>query len=178
MALALRSVCRFKASPIISNIARLSTSSAIPQSLKCPITVSAKQNHLLSSQIQMSPLISRTISVSAPLQSATGKHSTLWTAERAVSAGLLAVVPAAIAFPSQPLDVILAVSMVMHAHWGLEAVVTDYVRPILFGNVVPKIAHILLLGLSSATLAGLIYFIYNDIGIGKAVRKLWAIKAQ
>ncbi len=102
----------------------------------------------------------------------------MWTAERVFSAGLLAIVPAAIAFPSQPLDVILAVSMVMHAHWGLEAVVTDYVRPILFGNVVPKLAHILLLAFSSATLAGLLYFIYNDIGIGKAVRKLWAVKGQ
>lgn len=116
--------------------------------------------------------------MSAPLQSAAGKHSTLWTVERAVSAGLLAIVPAAIAFPSQPLDVILAVSMVMHAHWGLEAVVTDYVRPILFGNLVPKIAHIALLVFSVGTLAGLLYFIFNDIGIGKAVRKFWAVKAQ
>lgn len=95
-----------------------------------------------------------------------------------MSAGLLAVVPAAIAFPSQPLDVILAVSMVMHAHWGLEAVVTDYVRPILFGSFVPKLAHILLLVFSVGTLSGLLYFIFNDIGIGKAVRKLWAIKGQ
>lgn len=129
-------------------------------------------------EIHFKKQISRTISVSAPLQSAAGKHSTLWTAERAVSAGLLAIVPAAIAFPSQGLDTILAVSMVMHAHWGLEAVVTDYVRPILFGNFVPKLAHFLLLAFSATTLAGLIYFIYNDIGIGKAIRKFWAVKSQ
>lgn len=116
--------------------------------------------------------------MSAPLQSATGKHSTLWTAERVFSAGLLAIVPAAIAFPSQPLDVILAVTMVMHAHWGLEAIVTDYVRPIMFGSLVPKLAHILLLVFSAGTLAGLCYFIFNDIGIGKAVRKFWAVKGQ
>jgi len=178
MALALRSVCRFQASPLFSNIARLSTTSAVPQLIKCPTTNYSKPNLMLSSNVQMSPLISRTISLSAPRLSASGKHSTLWTAERAVSVGLLAIVPAAIAFPSQPLDAVLAVSMVMHAHWGLEAVVTDYVRPILFGSFVPKLAHILLLVFSSATLAGLFYFIANDIGIGKAIRKFWAVKAQ
>ncbi|KAJ6637583.1 Succinate dehydrogenase [ubiquinone] cytochrome b small subunit, mitochondrial [Pseudolycoriella hygida] len=178
MALALRNVCRIKASPIISNIARLSTSSAVPQLISSPASNCTKQNVLLSSHFQMSPSITRTISVSAPRFSALGKHSTLWTAERAVSAGLLAVVPAAIAFPSQPLDIILAVSMVMHSHWGLEAVVTDYVRPVLFGNFVPKLAHILLFVFSSATMAGLLYFIFNDIGIGKAVRKLWSVKSQ
>lgn len=55
---------------------------------------------------------------------------------------------------------------------------TDYVRPILFGNVVPKVAHGILLLLSMATLGGLLYFVYNDIGIAKGIRKLWAIKGQ
>lgn len=64
----------------------------------------------------------------------------------------------------------------MHAHWGLEAIVVDYVRPVLVGNVVPKIAHGLLILFSAATLAGLVYFIQNDIGIGQAVQRLWAIK--
>lgn len=65
----------------------------------------------------------------------------------------------------------------MHAHWGLEAIVVDYVRPVLFGNVVPKITHGLLILFSAATLGGLLYFIYSDIGIGKAIRKLWAVKS-
>lgn len=64
----------------------------------------------------------------------------------------------------------------MHAHWGLEAIVVDYVRPVLVGNAVPKVAHGLLILFSAATLAGLIYFIQNDIGIGQAVQKLWAIQ--
>lgn len=122
------------------------------------------------------------LSVSSPKLSsdaagAPGHHSTLWTVERVLSGALLVSLPAAIAFPSQPLDYILAVSMVMHAHWGLEAIVVDYVRPVLFGNVVPKLAHALLILFSAATLGGLLYFIYNDIGIGKAVRKLWAVKS-
>lgn len=93
-----------------------------------------------------------------------------------LSAGLLLALPACIAFPSQPLDLIVAVTTVMHAHWGLEAIVVDYVRPILVGNVVPKLAHALLIVFSAVTLGGLVYFIQNDVGIGRAVRKIWAIK--
>lgn len=121
----------------------------------------------------------RSISVSAPKYSAaSGTHSTLWTVERALSAGLLAILPAAIIWPSQPLDALLAVSIVMHAHWGLEAIVVDYVRAVLFGNFIPKLAHGLLILFSAATLAGLFYFIYNDIGLGRAVRKIWAVKSE
>lgn len=95
-----------------------------------------------------------------------------------MSAGLLFALPAAIAFPSQPLDYVVAISTVMHAHWGLEACVVDYARPIIVGNVVPKLAHFLLIAFSAATLGGLVYFIQNDVGIGNAVRQLWAIKAK
>lgn len=119
------------------------------------------------------------MTVTAPrLSAASGHHDKLWTVERFLSAGLLGIVPAAVMFPSQTLDGLLAVSMVMHSHWGLEAIITDYVRPILFGHLVPKLAHGLLIVFSAATLAGLFYFIYNDVGIGKAVRKLWEIKGQ
>lgn len=117
--------------------------------------------------------------MSVPKMSAAGgSHTTLWTAERAVSVVLLGLVPAAIACPSQALDTLLAVSIVMHGHWGLEACVTDYVRPVIFGEFIPKVAHILLLAVSAATLGGLLYFIYTDIGIANAIRKLWAIKGQ
>lgn len=61
---------------------------------------------------------------------------------------------------------------------GLEAIVTDYVRPILFGTTVPKLAHGLLLLVSAATLGGLFYFNYNDIGIAGFVRKIWSTKAK
>lgn len=112
------------------------------------------------------------------LSAAGGSHTTLWTAERAVSVLLLGLVPAAIACPSQTLDTLLAVSIVMHGHWGLEACVTDYVRPVIFGEFIPKASHVLLLAISATTLGGLLYFIYTDIGIANAIRKLWAIKGQ
>lgn len=121
----------------------------------------------------------RSISLSAPKQSAAGgDHSGLWTAERGLSLGLLALLPAALAFPSQPLDTLLAISVVMHAHWGLEAIVTDYVRPIIFGNTIPKIAHFLLIAYSALVLGGLLYFTYTDVGVSRAIRSLWAVKGQ
>jgi len=113
-----------------------------------------------------------------PVRSMSGSHVTLWTAERALSLALLGVVPVALAFPSQAGDVALAVSIVMHQHWGLEAIVTDYVRPIIFGETIPKVGHGLLLLFSAGLLGGLFYFIYNDVGIANAVRKFWAIKSK
>lgn len=59
---------------------------------------------------------------------------------------------------------------------GLEACVTDYVRPILFGNTIPKVAHIALIALSVLTLAGLLCFNMNDIGISRAIRRFWSIQ--
>lgn len=61
---------------------------------------------------------------------------------------------------------------------GIEAMITDYVRPSIVGNVVPKLAHFTLLLLSMASLGGLFYMIYNDIGIAKSIKKLWAVKAS
>lgn len=59
---------------------------------------------------------------------------------------------------------------------GLEAVVVDYARPIVMGSVLPKILMGLLYLLSATTLGGLIYYNVSDIGIGRTIRKLWAIK--
>lgn len=44
-------------------------------------------------------------------------HTGLWTIERLVSVGLLAVIPAAFLAPSQVLDALLAISVVIHTHW-------------------------------------------------------------
>lgn len=111
-------------------------------------------------------------------QSASGSHVALWQAERALSIGMLGIVPVALVFPSQAADYLLAVSIVMHSHWGLEAIVTDYVRESVFGNVLPKAAHGLLLLFSAATLAGLCMMAYKDQGLGKTVRKVWALESK
>jgi succinate dehydrogenase (ubiquinone) membrane anchor subunit len=51
----------------------------------------------------------------------------------------------------------------------------DYVRPVLFGNVIPKIALGAVYVLSITTLAGLFFFITNDVGIVVAIKQLWQL---
>lgn len=50
-------------------------------------------------------------------QMAQHDHTKLWTAEKAVSASLLGIVPAAFLVPSQFMDYLLAITIVMHNHW-------------------------------------------------------------
>ena len=109
-------------------------------------------------------------------QSASGNHVALWQAERALAVGLLGIVPASLLIDSQASDYLLSLALVMHFHWGLEALVTDYVRESLFGATIPKVAHGLLILLSAATLAGLFMLAYKDQGLAKSTRKIWAIK--
>lgn len=58
---------------------------------------------------------------------------------------------------------------------GLEAIITDYARPSVVGNVVPKVLHSSLLLLSAATLAGLLLLINNGPGVAKTMKNFWAI---
>lgn len=102
-------------------------------------------------------------------------HSKMWTIEKLVSLLLLGVVPATFICPNPVLDNILAAIVVIHFHWGIEACIIDYVRPIIVGNVLPKIAIALLYVVSVTTLGALIYYNQTQIGIGETVRRFWAI---
>ncbi|XP_066245457.1 succinate dehydrogenase [ubiquinone] cytochrome b small subunit, mitochondrial [Euwallacea similis] len=102
-------------------------------------------------------------------------HSKLWSIEKLVSILLLGVVPTMFIYPNKILDNIFSVAVVMHFHWGVEACVVDYVRPIVFGPVIPKLTLGLLYLVSASTLAALIYFNQHQIGIGATVRKFWCI---
>lgn len=100
----------------------------------------------------------------------------LWQAERVLSLGLLGLVPAALIAPSEATDYLVSLAIVLHFHWGLEAIVTDYVREALFGKVLPKLTHAALLLFSAATLAGLFLMAYNDHGISKTVKSIWKLE--
>jgi len=102
-------------------------------------------------------------------------HSKMWTVEKIVSLMLLGVVPATFIAPNNALDNLFAVLVVIHFHWGLEAVIVDYVRPIIVGNVLPKLSLLLLYIISATTLGGLLYFNHNQIGIGCAFRNFWCL---
>ncbi|CAG9860143.1 unnamed protein product [Phyllotreta striolata] len=96
-------------------------------------------------------------------------HGKLWTAERFLSAALIGVVPVALLASNPLLDDVMAASIVIHFHWGLEACVVDYVRPIIVGPVVPKLAMGLLYLISISTLGGLLYYNHKSIGMSNTI---------
>lgn len=96
----------------------------------------------------------------------------MWNAERLLSAALIAVIPASFYIPSPVMNYALALSLVVHTHWGLEAIVVDYIRPSVFGATIPKVALGSLYLLSILTLAGLFYFNYSDVGLVTGLRML------
>ncbi|XP_032680842.1 succinate dehydrogenase [ubiquinone] cytochrome b small subunit, mitochondrial [Odontomachus brunneus] len=107
-----------------------------------------------------------------------GDHVRTWVMERLVSVSLLALIPVALLCENKIIDAALAVAAVMHSHWGLEAIVIDYARPIVVGTIVPKVAHLMLNLLSAATLAGLLLLIYNGPGLAKVIKQGWAISSD
>ncbi|KAK6635103.1 hypothetical protein RUM44_000352 [Polyplax serrata] len=115
--------------------------------------------------------IVRQLSTSSALLSShkSHDHSKIWTLERGLAIGLLGTVPAALLYPCQALDTAMALLIVVHTHFGLEAIIVDYIRPILFGPVAPKIGIALLYVFSVATLAGLLNLIYNDCGLANTI---------
>merc|ERR1719397_859246 len=83
-------------------------------------------------------------------RASSGDHVKMWSAERLVS---VAQVPACILpfIVTTPLtDAMFCTLAVLHSHWGIEALVVDYVRPSLFNGstVIPNISVGLLWELS------------------------------
>ncbi|XP_014479545.1 PREDICTED: succinate dehydrogenase [ubiquinone] cytochrome b small subunit, mitochondrial [Dinoponera quadriceps] len=107
-----------------------------------------------------------------------GDHVRTWVMERLVAVSFLALIPAALMFENKVIDAALAINIVMHFHWGLEAIIIDYVRPIVVGTIAPKIAALALNLLSAATLAGLLLLIYNGPGLAKVIKQGWAINGK
>jgi hypothetical protein len=106
------------------------------------------------------------------LQSHTHKHDKLWKAERYLSWALLGALPAAWAVPHPFIDYAVATSLVVHVHWGVEAIVIDYIRPSIFGPTIPKVAIASLYVLSVLAASGLFIFNWTDVGITQAFRMI------
>ncbi|XP_031825695.1 succinate dehydrogenase, subunit D [Nomia melanderi] len=104
-----------------------------------------------------------------------GDHVRLWVFEKVVSVALPVVIPLAFVMENAVLDGIMSVLVVIHTHWGLEAVITDYARPRVVGPLLPKVLHATLILLSVATLAGLFVLIHNGPGVATSVKNFWAI---
>jgi succinate dehydrogenase (ubiquinone) membrane anchor subunit len=88
---------------------------------------------------------------------------------------MVPLLPITFLVPNAPLEALLAFCLTLHSHWGIEAIVIDYVRPSVFGSVIPKLALGAVYGLSALTLGGLLYFIYSDVGMVTAIKMLWKL---
>jgi succinate dehydrogenase (ubiquinone) membrane anchor subunit len=111
------------------------------------------------------------------VRASSGDHVKMWSAERVVS---MAQVPACILpfIVTTPMtDAMFCTLAVLHSHWGIEAIVVDYIRPSLFNGstVIPNICVGLVWALSAVTLGALLYFNYTDVGIINAIKMLWRL---
>lgn len=143
-----------------------------------PIGMVARNNNQFSSNITRvavsRPQLTRPMSADSNYHyhEKPAKHDLHWRLERYLSLGLLGVLPAAAVIPHPIMDYAVAVSLVVHTHWGLEAIVSDYVRPSIFGPTIPKLSLWLVNILSMLALGGLFVFNYTDVGITQATRML------
>ena len=125
------------------------------------------------SQIGQGLRAASTTAAAGPATSASsgGGSSIHWNVERYLSVALLAIIPASLLIESSLTDYILAASLVLHSHWGLQNILTDYIH----GPTLPKMANGLLYVFTALTRAGLCYFNYSDIGLSKAIKKIWSL---
>lgn len=102
-----------------------------------------------------------------------GKHmmmaSTHWKIERIVAVSMLGIMPAAVYFQGPYWDALLSASVMLHGFWGVDGVLTDYLK-----KFVPWIGYIWY-ALAMAGVAGLIHFNYNDVGVTKAISMVWSM---
>ena len=120
-----------------------------------------------------SPLTARGFRATAPRAVLEADASN--SINKAYHAGNLALVGLAplaiIAHPSgmsMPVDVALSVALPFHAHVGMNYIISDYIPKGMRGG-----ARVVLLGVSAATVAGLLSLSFSDDGIVGTLKRLW-----
>lgn len=121
--------------------------------------------------------VTSTTAFSTSQQRASQDHGRLWSAERVVSAALLPASILPFLYTTPATDALFCTLAVLHSHWGIEAIVVDYIRPSLFGGskVIPNIAVGLVWASSAFVLGALYYFNYTDVGLVNAIKMLWSL---
>jgi succinate dehydrogenase (ubiquinone) membrane anchor subunit len=131
----------------------------------------SKHNLLFQPQTMAAALQNNRRNASSTSTANSHNASLHWNIERALAVGLLAIIPGSLILESSATDYLLAASLTLHSHWGLQAIFTDYVH----GRTLPKIVSVGLYAISALVFAGLCYFNFNDVGLTKAVKKIWAL---
>jgi len=92
-----------------------------------------------------------------------------WLNERYLSAALFPIIGVGLAFPHPVTDTVLCASLVLHSHWHMEGVFTDYIH----GPTLPKLIKPFMLTLSILAFGSLCYINYFDVGFANTVRMLY-----
>ena len=128
---------------------------------------SAKALAPVASGTAIQPVLSRPNPVAGMASFTTSDH---WKVERAVIIAMLAVIPGSFIYDSAMMNYLLAGTIAIHSHWGMDAVLIDYCpRKFL------PFANLLRYLMTAIAFGGLCYFSYNDIGLTKAMKALWAL---
>jgi succinate dehydrogenase (ubiquinone) membrane anchor subunit len=93
-----------------------------------------------------------------------------WKVERVVAVAMLAIIPGSFVYDSALMNYLLAATMAIHAHWGMDAALIDYCprKALPFANLIRYL-------MTAIAFGGLCYFNYNDMGLTKALKALWAL---
>jgi len=97
--------------------------------------------------------------------------ATTWKYFRFVTLGMFCTIPLAINVPNPVFDYGLAALISLHAYWGVDEVITDYVH----APGVQALVRNLWRAWVSLAFFGMLYFTYNDVGIIKAIGLIWSL---
>jgi len=140
--------------------------------LKCKVN----ENQVGAAAVAVKPFFSSAKSLQEAQDCKSGdNYAKLWTIERGVAIAMVPLVPVAFVFTSPAMDYLVAFTFTLHAHWGLEASVIDYLRPKVVGEPIAKFSHAMVYAISAFTLGGLCYFNYTDVGIINAIKMFWKL---
>ncbi|XP_050424135.1 succinate dehydrogenase [ubiquinone] cytochrome b small subunit, mitochondrial [Adelges cooleyi] len=146
----------------------------MPSCVKNFTAISQSSNKTVTNSLAIAPMFSRCAGTAVAAKSEKN-YANMWKAERIVSIALLPLFPAAIMYSSPVIDTLLALSITFHSYWGLEALVVDYLRVPVVGQVANKAGKLTVTFLSIIMLAGFLQLIFNGDGLGNAIVQLWKV---
>jgi len=92
-----------------------------------------------------------------------------WKIERVVAVSLCGIMPLALFYQGGMMDHMLTTFVYLHGFWGIDGVLKDYLV-----KFIPWIQKVWW-ALAIVGFAGLLNFNYNDVGVCKAVKMIWAL---
>ncbi|XP_063895713.1 succinate dehydrogenase [ubiquinone] cytochrome b small subunit, mitochondrial isoform X1 [Helicoverpa armigera] len=150
---------------------------ATQPNMKRPVVSMLPASTLALKEINSTPIINSVRSFrTSPVRLSDEKphdHSKLWVIEKAVAALMIPLLPMGLLVPNRILDSVIAILICAHSFWGLEAMMVEYVRVLLFGPFIPKVAMGVVYFLSVSMLGGLFFLIFNDIGLCRGFWRIW-----